>query len=296
MLLKVDCRENKLIPLLESIIKGYNNEKGENTIKLEVESLNIGDAMIIDDTDKDNLKNLMMFERKTIADLAGSISDGRYNEQSFRLDKSEIHNHNIIYLIEGDIRNYRVNSRITKNIIYSSIVSLNSYKGFSVIRSFDVNETATIIFQTVCKVIKNKLKTEMFYKNNNSVVDNNANCNTVAGNTMIGNTMEGNKETTEKNVVEKNVVENEYIDVIKQTKKSNINKNNINEIMLSQIPCVSVNVSKIVMGKYKTIKNLIKELENSPDVLNDLKMVDSKGKERKINKTSIENIKIFLSI
>jgi ERCC4-type nuclease len=286
MLLKVDCRENKLIPLLESIIKGYNNEKGENTIKLEVESLNIGDAMIIDDTDKDNLKNLMMFERKTIADLAGSISDGRYNEQSFRLDKSEIHNHNIIYLIEGDIRNYRVNSRITKNIIYSSMVSLNSYKGFSVIRSFDVNETATIIFQTVCKVIKNKLKTEMFYKNNNSVVDNNANCNTVAGNIMVGN-----KETTEKNVVE-----NEYIDVIKQTKKSNINKNNINEIMLSQIPCVSVNVSKIVMGKYKTIKNLIKELENSPDVLNDLKMVDSKGKERKINKTSIENIKLFLSI
>lgn len=290
MLLKVDCRENKLIPLLESIIKGYNNEKCENTIKLEVGSLNIGDAMIIDDTDKDNLKNLMMFERKTIADLAGSISDGRYNEQSFRLDKSEIHNHNIIYLIEGDIRNYRVNSRITKNIIYSSMVSLNSYKGFSVIRSFDVNETATIIFQTVCKVIKNKLKTEMFYKNNNAnnnvVVDNNANCNTVAGNIVAGN-----KETTEKNVVE-----NEYIDVIKQTKKSNINKNNINEIMLSQIPCVSVNVSKIIMGKHKTIKNLITELENNPDVLNDLKMVDSKGKERKINKTSIENIKLFLSI
>lgn len=290
MLLKVDCRENKLIPLLESIIKGYNNEKGENTIKLEVGSLNIGDAMIIDDTDKDNLKNLMMFERKTIADLAGSISDGRYNEQSFRLDKSEIHNHNIIYLIEGDIRNYRVNSRITKNIIYSSMVSLNSYKGFSVIRSFDVNETATIIFQTVCKVIKNKLKTEMYYKNNNAnnnaVVDNNTKSNIVTGNAVAGN-----KETTEKNVVE-----NEYIDVIKQTKKSNINKNNINEIMLSQIPCVSVNVSKIVMGKYKTIKNLIKELENSPDVLNDLKMVDSKGKERKINKTSIENIKLFLSI
>ena len=290
MLLKVDCRENKLIPLLESIIKGYNNEKGENTIKLEVGSLNIGDAMIIDDTDKDNLKNLMMFERKTIADLAGSISDGRYNEQSFRLDKSEIHNHNIIYLIEGDIRNYRVNSRITKNIIYSSMVSLNSYKGFSVIRSFDVNETATIIFQTVCKVIKNKLKTEMFYKNNNAnnnaVVDNNANCNTVAGNIVAGNN----------GTTEKNVVENEYIDVIKQTKKSNINKNNINEIMLSQIPCVSVNVSKIIMGKHKTIKNLITELENNPDVLNDLKMVDSKGKERKINKTSIENIKLFLSI
>ena len=69
--------------------------------------------------------------------------------------------------------------------------------------------------------------------------------------------------------------------------------NNINEIMLSQIPCVSVNVSKIIMSKYKTIKNLIAELDIDPD---GLKMTDSNGKERKINKSSIENIKIFLSI
>ena len=88
----------------------------------------------------------------------------------------------------------------------------------------------------------------MYYKNNNAnnnaVVDNNTKSNIVTGNAVAGNN----------GTTEKNVVENEYIDVIKQTKKSNINKNNINEIMLSQIPCVSVNVSKIVMGKYKTIK------------------------------------------
>ena len=87
----------------------------------------------------------------------------------------------------------------------------------------------------------------------------------------------------------------EYIDVIKQSKKSNINKENINEIMLAQLPSVSVNVSKVIMGKFKTIKNLILELDNDSTVIDNLKMVDNKGKERKINKTAIENIKIFLA-
>ena len=36
----------------------------------------------------------------------------------------------------------------------------------------------------------------------------------------------------------------EYIDVIKQTKKSNINKDNVNEIMLSQLPSVSIKCIK----------------------------------------------------
>ena len=38
------------------------------------------------------------------------------------------------------------------------MVSLNSYKGFSVMRSFDVNESANIIVQAICKIIKNKQK------------------------------------------------------------------------------------------------------------------------------------------
>ena len=114
--------------------------------------------MIIDNSDSENMKNLLIFERKSINDLATSINDGRYTEQSFRLDKSSIHNHNIIYLIEGDIRQYNGGTRINKNTLYSSMVSLNSYKGFSVMRSFDVNESANIIVQAICKIIKNKQK------------------------------------------------------------------------------------------------------------------------------------------
>ena len=264
MLLKIDCRENKLITALKLLLKVYNDNNPNATIILDTGNLHIGDAMIIDDTECENHKNIMIFERKTIADLAGSISDGRYTEQSFRLDKAPIHNHNIIYLVEGDIRQYKGGGRINKNALYASMISLNTYKGFSLIRSFDVDETANIILQTISKIIKNKAKIGFFYKNEDDV-----------------------RSAQEK--------ANEYIDVIKMAKKTNINKDNINEIMLSQIPSVSVNVSKIIMQKYKTIKNLICELDANPQSLNDMKMIDSNGKERKINKSSIENIKIFLS-
>ena len=43
--------------------------------------------------------------KKTVNDLLSSIVDGRYKEQSLRLDNYNLHNHNIIYLIEGDMRN-----------------------------------------------------------------------------------------------------------------------------------------------------------------------------------------------
>jgi len=279
MLLKIDCRENKLIPLVEDLVTSYNTTNSNNTITLETGNLNIGDIMIIDDSDKDNYKNLLIIERKTINDLASSINDGRYTEQSFRLDKSSIHNHNIIYLIEGDIRQYNGGTRINKNTLYSSMVSLNTYKGFSLQRSFDINETANIILQTVCKVIKNKFKTDFHYKNE---IDE-SNESTESNESIESNKSKLIKKTTE------------YIDVIKHAKKSNINKDNVNEIMLSQLPSVSINVSKTIMSKFKTMKNLITELDKDSQVLDNLKMVDSKGKERKISKTAIENIKIFLA-
>jgi ERCC4-type nuclease len=264
MLLKLDCRESKLIHILRSLINDYNNSNPTKHVTFETGNLHIGDAMIIDNTDCDNHKNIMVFERKTISDLASSISDGRYTEQSFRLDKAPVQYLNIIYLVDGDIRQYKGGGRINKNAIYSSMISLNTYKGFSLIRSFDVDETANIILQTLSKIIKNKAKSDFFYKNEDDVT----------------------------NKLEKG---NEYIDVIKMAKKTNINKDNINEIMLSQIPGVSVNVSKVVMQQYKTIKILIAELDTNPDCLTNMKMTDINGKERKINKSSIENIKIFLS-
>ena len=64
--------------------------------------------------------------------------------------------------------------------------------------------------------------------------------------------------------------------------------------MLCQIPGISSVTSLAVMEKYKTIPNLIKELELNTDSMKDLSYTNSKGQVRKINKTCIANIVKFL--
>jgi hypothetical protein len=48
------------------------------------------------------------------------------------------------------------------------------------------------------------------------------------------------------------------------------------------------------MEKYKTLPNLIKEIDLNNDCLKDITSTNTKGQTRKINKTSILNIVKFL--
>ena len=90
MLIKLDCREIKLLPLLTGLVN-----PGDTIIS---ESLPLGDIIICSDDGQEKA----IIERKSLADLASSIRDGRYKEQSFRLNQCSLHNHQIYYLIEGD--------------------------------------------------------------------------------------------------------------------------------------------------------------------------------------------------
>jgi len=169
MLIEIDVRENKLINLLEEKMQ---NEKYAK-IELEKKQLLLGDIILNQNT------CTLVIERKSINDLAASISDGRYNEQSFRLEQSSIHNHNIMYLIEGDIRKFKDTARISQKALYSSLLSLNTYKGFSVMRTFDLEETANLILHFCEKMIKNE-KTNFYFneeikpcENNDIIKDNN---------------------------------------------------------------------------------------------------------------------------
>ena len=93
MIIKIDTREVDLYKLCNQ--KMIANE----TVNVVQETLPLGDIVICDKEDKE----LIVLERKTLRDLAASIVDGRYNEQSFRLNQLNLENHNIIYLIEGNI-------------------------------------------------------------------------------------------------------------------------------------------------------------------------------------------------
>jgi ERCC4-type nuclease len=134
MQLVLDCRERAMI---------------EHFPNVPVKQLVLGDFVIEQDG-----KEVVIVERKTIADFASSISDGRYREQSERLMAYDIPNHNVIYLIEGSMKYYK--HKIPKATLLSAMASLLFGKGFSVIRTESVEDTADFIRALLAKLQKEK--------------------------------------------------------------------------------------------------------------------------------------------
>lgn len=256
MLVKIDYRESELLEKINTI-----NKKPD--ICIQSENLHLGDIIICEDDGTEKV----IIERKTLKDLAASIRDGRYKEQGFRLNVCDIPNHNIYYLLEGNIQTYKAyTGTVDKYALMSSIVSITYYKGFSLYKSNSLDESAEWLLQLAYKL--GKEGGQPYYAKNVSVID----CEQV------------NPE----------VVSEPYCNVLKRTKKNNITIDNIGEIMLSQIPNVSTVVAIAIMHKYKTLKHLMDAISLDKTALDAIKTVNKAGQERKISKTSIENIYNFL--
>jgi ERCC4-type nuclease len=183
--------------------------------EIRSERLPLGD-IILHDPHPQQAKDIVIFERKTLADLAASIRDGRYKEQSFRLIETAaatgFHTHHIIYIIEGDLARYdERHTQITKTALQSAMVSLMYYKGFSVIRTMNVGETADFILHFADKVAKE-------------------------GPLSLADT------TTTATA---------YSEVsTKKEKRDYITRENIGEIMLAQVPGVSAKMASAILAKY----------------------------------------------
>ena len=104
MLIKIDTRENALYQQLSYLVSVIPVFK---SIELVVETLPIGDVII-----SDGVSEKLVIERKCINDLLSSIKDGRYEEQSYRLNGLAHHNHNII---SGDYFRADFNWQSTKS-------------------------------------------------------------------------------------------------------------------------------------------------------------------------------------
>jgi len=229
MIIKVDVREQGLLAQITNLVQNIPVFKH---IQIVTESLPIGDIIILNDKDEK-----LIIERKSINDLLASIKDGRYEEQSYRLNGLPHHNHNIYYIIEGDINriNRFKNVELEKMTIYSAIFSLNYYKGFSVMRTFTIEETALFICNTTNKLCKSEKPS--FYKN---VIQS-------------GNPDQKEQKDQKEEQKEQKEEEKEYVNVVKKVKKDNITEDNIGEIMLCQIPSVSSITAIAIMKKYNTI-------------------------------------------
>lgn len=284
MLIKIDTREQELLTKCKNMIESTPKFKD---IQIMSQTLPLGDIVINDGTN-----DSIIIERKTLTDLAASIKDGRYEEQSYRLNGLNHHNHNIIYLIEGDM--FRFNTfkeRIDKQTLYSAMFSIHYFKGFSIMRSNNLEETAMIVCNMVYKLV-NGLNAGKIGFYNNKLTNTNDYTNTKNINSNDVSSCEQNittgciKEPTEK----------DYCSVIKKVKKDNITTENIGEIMLCQIPGVSSASALAILDQFKTLPNLIKSIQEDEKCLNNVCTTDSKGKNRKISKTAIATIIKFLKV
>jgi ERCC4-type nuclease len=277
MLIKIDTREHELFKKCEATISAVPKF---NAIKLVSETLPLGDIIINDGTD-----DCIIIERKTLTDLSASIKDGRYEEQSYRLNGIQHHNHNIVYLIEGDMQRFNsFKERIDKQTMYSAMFSINYFKGFSVMRSNTIDETATMVCNMVYKVVSGlKAGKKGYY----SIKDES---NNSEKNDTTGETYELKEEKEEVNK------EKDYCTVVKKVKKDNITIDNIGEIMLCQIPGISSTTSLAILSQFKTLPNLIKSIQEDETCLNAICTTDANGKTRKISKTAISSIIKFLKV
>ena len=280
MLIKIDVRETELFKIMEELIKTIPLFKD---LQIKVETLPLGDIIIFDE---EKNSDALIIERKSISDLLSSIKDGRYEEQSYRLNGMNYPNHNIMYLIEGDVNSHHQfkgnyfknkfnnnsnnnNNKLEKLTAYSAMFSLNYYKGFSVFRTFEMMETATFICNTANKIRKGLLEG----KQPHYILNN------------INPTKEEEKDETDVK---------DYVSVIKKIKKENITPENIGEIMLCQIPSISSVTALAVLDKFKTIANLIETLQKDENCLKDIMTTAANGQQRKISKACIANIIKFL--
>ena len=201
---------------------------------------------------------MLILERKNLTDLASSIRDGRYAEQSFRLNGNSLHNHNIIYLIEGSISQYTCKyTKVKPDTLYSTMFSLNYFKGFSVFRTFDISETAEFILRLTNKLDREDMKYGYYHDKH----------------------------------IPKQI---QYSETVHIVKKENVTPKNIGVIILKQIPNISNKTATIVLNKYVTIPKLIKALEKDKSCLNTLTYETKNGSTRKLSKTATSNIVKFL--
>jgi ERCC4-type nuclease len=257
MELYIDYREHKLI-----------DELTKRNVEFMKDNLEIGDISI-----KLNGKTIYLLERKTLEDLASSIRDGRYKEQSFRLNDYSLHNHHICYLIEGQLSKYKVSkfskNVINKKVIHSAMCSLSFYKGFSIFQTENMYDTADYIIHIFEKIKK----------------ENKCGCYSSAEEMS---TSEEKIESTEEKQEEK-----KYTSCIKKLKKDYITPTNIHVVMLSTIPGVSDTIATIIMEKYKTISNLIFEYKQNDKILKEFTYIKN-DKSKKLTKPVIKNLEEYL--
>ena len=264
MLIRVDTREAELFSLFQINLKMVPDSKPAHSLRSE--ALPVGDVIL---SSADGETDYIVFERKNLADLAASIRDGRYKEQSLRLQAFPgVHNHNVVYIIEGDFARYSERfSKIGKGALQSAMCSLNYYKGFSVVRTMSVVETYELVHSYANKLAASPAPYGHYHCHHVPAQSEEGGLGAMLG--TVG-----------------------YCSVlkVKPVKCENITPQNIGEIMLCNIPGVSSKTAAAIVKEYPTLRTLMEALKENGDCLADIRLET----QRKLSKQCIRNIYNFL--
>ena len=110
--------------------------------EFEWKQLDVGDIEI--HTNDDAV--LLAIERKTFADLASSLSDGRFSEQRHRLSENRAF---VAYVVEGT-----ESFSVLSPGVRGAVISLSLYHKIPVFRTSDVDDTAVWVqttFDSMCR-------------------------------------------------------------------------------------------------------------------------------------------------
>ena len=250
--------------------------------------LNLGDIIFSND---DETSIYMVFERKSFRDLLASIKDGRYAEQSYRLTNCFPEPHNIVYLLEGMFST--LPREEDKKLVVSCMASLNYFKGFSVMRTVSIAETAQHILFMAEKIDKEiKAGKTAKYSGNKS-----ENTSTNSENKIAN--VEANTDSTisecDLTVVPSNVVPlpTDYCGVVKASKKANITKDNIGQMILMQIPGISSITAIEIMRPFTNFLEFIDKIREDKTYLNSV-ILEVNGKKRKLGSNIVKSINELL--
>jgi hypothetical protein len=146
-------------------------------------------------------------------------------------------------------------------MIYPSLFSMSYFKGFSVMRTLNIQETALMLCHIARKLFVDRVRPEYYtYSvNNNAGFNNNDDCNGGTNNTL-------NATLTQNQVTNVNHASAYTTVAAKRVKRDNVNRDNIGEIMLTSIPGVGAVVAQTILGLYNgQITQLMAAIVADPD-------------------------------
>ena len=256
-------------------------------IAIEKKVLNLGDIIFTND---DETSIYLVIERKSFRDLLASIKDGRYAEQSYRLTNCFPEPHNTVYLLEGMFST--LPREEDKKLVISCMASLNFFKGFSVMRTTSIAETAQHIVYMAEKIDKELKagKEGRYFVNTYKISQNKIESVEVL---TIDDKVQPTDNTPIVSAPSQTPSATDYCGVVKASKKANITKENIGQMILMQIPGISSITAIEIMRPFANLLEFIDKIREDKTYLNTV-ILEAGGKKRKLGSNIVKSINELL--